>query len=255
MIAAFKPGRCAFIPYVMAGDPDLETTRLILQALAHGGADVIELGVPYGDPIADGPTIAQAGVRALRAGVRLANVLDLVRELHAQLPPLVLFTYVNPVARLGAARFANEASSAGVAAVIVPDIALEESETLRAVMRSHGLLMPLLVAPSTPPQRAARIAAASSGFVYVVSRLGVTGARTEPDLAPVRAQIEILRRATDLPLAVGFGISTMRHVKAVRAFADGVIVGSAIIDAYGDARGADAARRVSDVIRELQLGR
>jgi tryptophan synthase alpha chain len=242
--SVFKPGRLAFIPYVMAGDPDLDTTRAILTTLARHGSGAIELGIPYGDPLADGPAIAAAGARALANGVTLQKVLALVGEMRASLPPVILFTYYNVVYQFGLQQFARAAADAGAAGVIVPDISLEEIEPLRLALGAHAIDVPLLVSPSTPPERAARIAEQSGGFVYVVSRLGVTGAGTAPDTKPLRAQIAVLRTATKKPLAVGFGISTREQVDAVRGLADGVIVGSALIDAYAGARGEEAARRV-----------
>jgi tryptophan synthase alpha chain len=248
----FKNGRCAFIPYLMAGDPDLETTARIVDALRDAGADAIELGIPYGDPLADGPTIAAAGVRALANDVGIAQVLDLVREAVARnAPPIVLFTYFNPVYQYGIKRFAADAAQAGAAGVIVPDIALEEGQELRAALEMHGLQMPLLVAPSTGRERAAEIAKVSRGFVYVVSRLGVTGAGAAPDFTPLRKQVQMLRDVTDKPLAVGFGISRPEHVREVRDIVDGVIVGSALIDAYAGARGEEAAQRAGKFARTL----
>jgi tryptophan synthase alpha chain len=241
---SFRGSRPAFIPYIMAGDPDLETTALLLRTLTRVGASAIELGVPYGDPLADGPTIAAAAMRALEGGTRLADVLQLVRaEAHGS-APIVLFTYYNPVYQRGSARFAHDSAEAGAAGAIVPDLALEEGEELRNALAERGLAMPLLVAPSTPEERAIRIAAASTGFVYVVSRLGVTGASEAPSLEPLRRQIAALRRATETPLAVGFGISAPEHVSAVNGLVDGVVVGSALIDAYAGTRGEEAAGRV-----------
>lgn len=238
----------------MAGDPDLETTAQIIDAVREAGADAIELGIPYGDPLADGPTIAAAGVRALAKGVGIGEVLDLVRvAVKRKAPPIVLFTYFNPVYQYGIDRFARDAAQAGAAGVIVPDIALEEGQELRDALCAHGLQMPLLVAPSTPRERAARIAQAATGFVYVVSRLGVTGAGAAPDFSPLRKQIAMLREVTDKPLAVGFGISKAEHVREVREVVDGVIVGSALIDAYGDSRGEEAARRAGEFAHTLVI--
>jgi tryptophan synthase alpha chain len=251
LASIFKPGRLAFIPYIMAGDPDLDTTRAILMALAQHGADAIEIGIPYGDPLADGPAIAAAGARALANGVTLQRVLALVGEMHASLPPLILFTYYNPVYQFGLQAFARAAADAGTAGIIVPDVSLEEIEPLRLALGAHAIDVPLLVAPSTPPERAARIAEQSGGFIYVVSRLGVTGAGTAPDTKPLRAQMAVLRAATKKPLAVGFGISTREQVDAVRGLADGVIVGSALIDAYAGVRGEEAARRVGTYVDAL----
>ncbi len=250
----FKNKKPALIPYLMAGDPDLATTALLIDALARNGADAIELGIPYGDPLADGPTIAAAGVRALANGVGIAGVLQLVRESRASAPPIILFTYFNPVYQYGIERFAAEAADAGAAGVIVPDVALEESGALRDVLAAHNLQMPLLVAPSTPLDRAARIAQASSGFVYVVSRLGVTGAGATPDFTPLRSQIASLRTVTDKPLAVGFGISTRAHVEAIADTVDGIIVGSALIDAYGKTGGEAAVEQVTAFVRQILKG-
>lgn len=248
----FKPRKCAFIPYLMAGDPDTETTALLLAAMAQSGADAIELGIPYGDPLADGPTIAAAGVRALANGTTISGVLDVVRATRtADAPPVILFTYFNPIYRYGIERFARDAAQAGAYGAIVPDVALEEVETLRTALEREGLVLPLLVAPSTPRDRAARIAQASGGFVYVVSRLGVTGAGAAPDFRPLHDQIAMLREVTEKPLAVGFGISTPEHVRDVRGIVDGVIVGSAIIDAYAGYRGEEAASRAAAYVRTL----
>lgn len=244
--------RAAFIPYVMAGDPDLATTEGVLHALGDAGADAIEVGIPYGDPLADGPTIAAAGQRALANGVTTADVLALVRRYRdAAGKPVVLFTYFNPVYQYGIERFARDAANAGACGAIVPDVALEESDALQAALAAEGLDMPLLVAPTTRKERAERIAARASGFLYVVSRLGVTGAGAAPDLTPLRAQLTMLRGVTAEPLAVGFGISTADHVAHVAPLADGVIVGSAVIDAYAGTRGDEAARRVREFAKPL----
>ncbi len=239
------------IAYLMAGDPDLATTRLLLRATIDAGAQAIELGIPYGDPLADGPTIAAAAARALARGTGISDVLELVSDISASAPPIVLFTYYNCVYQYGVDRFARDAAQAGASGAIVPDIALEETPAVREALRANGLDMPLLVAPSTPVERATRIAQASSGFVYVVSRLGVTGAREAPDFSPLRAQIAALRTATTKPLAVGFGISTPDHVREVRAAVDGIIVGSALIDAYAGTRAQEAADRVFRFTSEL----
>ena len=244
--------RCAFIPYIMAGDPDLETTEAVLAALTDAGADAIELGIPYGDPLADGPTIAAAGQRALQRGVTLRDTLLLVqRSRERGCAPIILFTYYNLIYQYGMEQFAQDAAAAGASGVIVPDIALEEGSELQATLAKHKLDMPLLVAPTTPKDRAKRIASQSSGFIYVVSRLGVTGAGQAPDLTPLREQLSILREMTKEPLAVGFGISSAEHVRVVAPLADGVIVGSAVIDAYAGYRGNDAASRVRAFVEPL----
>jgi tryptophan synthase alpha chain len=235
--------RAAFIPYLMAGDPDIATTEAMMAALTQAGADAIELGIPYGDPLADGPSIAAAGQRALSGGTHIGDVIALAaRSRKAGGAPVILFTYFNPVYQYGIERFARDAATAGVAGAIVPDIALEESEELRAALNAHGIDMPLLVAPSTPRERAKRIAEASGGFVYVVSRLGVTGAGSAPNFAPMHAQMAMLREITDKPLAIGFGISRPEHVLEVAALADGFIVGSALIPEYAGKTGEESAR-------------
>jgi tryptophan synthase alpha chain len=245
-------GRAAFIPYVMAGDPDLATTGELLLRLTALGADAIELGVPYGDPIADGPTIAAAAQRALEGGTRLSDVFALiVRATTAGCAPIVVFTYFNPVYRYGIERFASEAANAGAAGAIVPDVALEESAELRERLAACGLAMPLLVAPSTALDRAKRIAAAASGFVYVVSRLGVTGTGGGPNVDWLGERIATLRSLTGKPLAVGFGVSRPEHAREVAEIADGVIVGSALIDAYAGAEAKDAVARVQRCVEPL----
>ena len=247
-----KPG--SFVPYVMAGDPDVATTRAIAAALSRAGAAAIELGIPYGDPLADGPTSAAAGQRALQNGTRVADVIALAGQIRADGgAPVVLFTYVNPILQYGIERFVDDAVAAGAAGAIVPDLPLEESADLRAAFARRCLAFPLLVAPSTPRERAAKIAEASSGFVYVVSRLGVTGAGSAPDFSPVRAQLEMLRQVTQKPLAVGFGISRAEHVAEIRPLADGIIIGSALIDAYAGTAGEEAAERVERFVTSLSL--
>lgn len=245
--------RAALIPYVVCGDPDRETTVGVVEAIAAAGADVVELGIPYGDPLADGPTIAAAGQRALEAGVTIDDAFAVVERAGRRVP-IVLFTYYNLVYQFGIDAFARRTAEAGAAGAIVPDVPLEEIDLLRSAFRAAGLALPLLVAPTTPLDRASRIAEASDGFVYVVSRLGVTGARREPDVAWIAREVEALRARTDKPLAVGFGISTRDHVAAVSAYADGVIIGSALIDAIGGAGGAVAAERAAAYVGGLVDG-
>lgn len=246
-----KPG---FIPYVMGGDPDLATTRALLDALSKAGAAAIELGIPYGDPLADGPTVAAAGQRALHNGTRIVDVLQIAKDARASgCAPIVLFTYFNPILQFGIARFARAAAEAGVAGAIVPDIALEEGDELREALEAAGIAMPLLIAPSTSRERAAKICERSTGFVYVVSRLGVTGAASAPDFSPLRAQVSMLREVTDKPLAVGFGISRAEHVREVAPLVDAVVVGSALIDAYAGTQEDEAAARVTAFVKGLEL--
>jgi tryptophan synthase alpha chain len=246
-------GRAALILYLMAGDPDLPTSALIIDAVTRAGADLIELGIPYGDPLADGPTIAAAGQRALAAGASLDATLALAAAaVDRQAAPLIFFSYVNPISQYGPERFARAAAAAGALGAIVPDVPLEEIDEFAPAFHAHGLGIPLLVAPTTPPARAAAIAARTDGFTYIVSRLGVTGARREPDVDWIAGAVERLRAHATKPLAVGFGISTPGHVRAVARVADGVIVGSALIDAIGGLRGsaaADAAYRYVSSLR------
>jgi tryptophan synthase alpha chain len=245
--------RAALIAYVVAGDPDRDTTLAVIDALTQAGVDLVELGIPYGDPLADGPTIAAAGQRALSNGIKFADSIEMAAAARARgAAPVLFFTYVNPVDRYGAERFARDARDAGAVGAIVPDVPLEELDAFAPPLRAAGLAIPLLIAPTTPAPRAARIASESTGFVYLVSRLGVTGARREPDVAWAAGTIERLRSATTLPLAVGFGISTPAQVAAVGAVADGVIVGSALIDAYAGSRGAEAARRAGAYAASLR---
>jgi tryptophan synthase alpha chain len=244
----------AFIPYLMAGDPDLETTELLARALAKAGAAALELGIPYGDPLADGPTIQAAGQRALANGVGVREVLALTKRVATSIP-VVLFTYFNPIHRYGVEAFARDAAAAGASAVIVPDVTVEELDAVQPVLARYDLAMPLLVAPTTPPLRAAQIAQRASGFVYVVSRLGVTGTGKAPYVEPLRVQVASLRAVTEKPLAVGFGISTGEHVRAVAPFVDGVIVGSALIDAYAGTRGEEAVARVVGAVQTLLAAR
>jgi tryptophan synthase alpha chain len=247
-------GRAALIPYVVAGDPDLETTALVIDAITEAGADVIELGIPYGDPLADGPTIAAAAHRALERGTSIGDALTLARDAHARgSAPILFFTYVNPIVQFGAERFARAAREAGALGAIVPDVPLEELDAFAPALRADGLSLPLLVAPTTPEARAGALARASDGFLYVVSRLGVTGARKEPDIAWIAQALARLRAAVpEKPLAVGFGISTPAHVASVGALADGVIVGSALIDVMAGKRGADAAHAAGTYVRSLR---
>jgi tryptophan synthase alpha chain len=237
----------------MAGDPSLpETERLVIEA-ERRGADVIELGVPFSDPLADGPVIQRADVRALAAGTTLARVLEMVAKLRARVRlPLVLMTYYNPILAFGLASFARAAVAAGVDGVIVPDLPHEEAEPLRAEAEAAGLDLVLLVAPTSTPARVKAIARLSRGFIYVVSLTGVTGARRElpPDLG---AQVRTLRLVTTKPVCVGFGVSTPEQVAAVGQLADGVVVGSAIVRTIEEHAGSPAlVDKVGDFIASLK---
>jgi tryptophan synthase alpha chain len=222
-------GERALVAYLMAGDPSLaETGRLVIEA-EQRGADVVELGVPFSDPLADGPVIQRAGVRALAAGTTLPRVLEMVATLRASVRvPLVLMTYYNPVLAFGLKAFARTAVDAGADGVIVPDLPHEESEPLRAEAEPAGLDIVHVVAPTSPPARVKTIARLSRGFVYMVSLTGVTGERRELP-KDLDAQVRTLRLVTTKPVCVGFGVSTPEQVAAVGRIADGVIVGSAIV--------------------------
>ncbi|MGH7641493.1 MAG: tryptophan synthase subunit alpha [Candidatus Dormibacteria bacterium] len=243
--------RAALIGYLVAGDPDLSTTELVARAGAEAGLDILELGIPYGDPLADGPTIAAAGQRALASGATLESIFGLVERLQ-HLLPIVLFTYFNPVFHFGVERFVERAASVGACGVIIPDISLEEIDEVRVGLLRRQLPFPLLVSPTTSPERAAQIAAASQGFVYVVSRLGVTGEGIGPDVGWLHGRVDQLRRLTDKPLAVGFGISTPEQIAAVAGWCDGVIIGSGLVRSYTGSVGAAAAQQAASYVSSLR---
>ena len=223
-------GRCALMPFLMAGDPDLATTRAALLALQSAGADLIELGIPYSDPLADGPVIQAAASRALGSGTTPGRVLEMLSSLRGELNlPVILFTYSNPLLNRGMERFCREAAEAGAAGLVVPDLPLEEAEKLSAIASAAGLDLVLLVAPTTPAERMARIAAASRGFTYLVSVTGVTGVRTTIE-SRVAGLVQQLKGLGPTPVAVGFGISGPEQARQVRDWgADGAIVGSALV--------------------------
>ena len=222
-------GRCAMIAYLTAGDPNPEATTPLVAALECGGADLIELGVPFSDPIADGPVIQKAGDRALRAGMTLAKVLAIAGEIRRSSEiPLLLFTYLNPALRYGFERLARDAKAVGIDGCLLTDVSVEEAEEYVKVMRDAGLDTVFLAAPTSTDERLELVARYSSGFVYLVSRTGITGERqTIADSAlPL---IERMRAHTNLPIAMGFGISTPAHVAALADKVDGVVIGSAIV--------------------------
>lgn len=244
--------RSAFIPFLSAGDPDLKTTEQLLQSLVVGGADIIELGVPFSDPIADGPTIQASSARALDSGTTLSGILRLVARQRDRLGvPIVLFTYYNPILARGLETFADQAASSGVDAVLCVDLPPEEAGDYIAAMRAQHLDTVFLLAPTSDRQRIARVAQSSTGFVYYVSRTGVTGAKGELPKELIR-QAKRLRRRLELPLAVGFGISTPEQVVAVAKAADGVVVGSALVELVARHAGEqDLPRRLEQRVREL----
>jgi tryptophan synthase alpha chain len=223
-------GTPGLVAYLTAGDPDLATTRDIALAAIDAGADVIELGVPFSDPLADGPVIQRASERALRHGTTLGDVLALAADLRRERPEagLVIFSYYNPILRFGLERFCAAAAKAGVDGVLVTDMIVEEAAEYLADLERHHLVPIFLAAPTSPDERLQRIAAVSRGFVYAISRTGITG--TQQSLASdAKNLVSRLRRFTDLPIAVGFGISNAEHFAAVGEFADAAVIGSAIV--------------------------
>ena len=248
-----KASRRALVCYVTAGHPDVDRSLETLRALEEGGADIIELGVPFSDPIADGREIQRAGQRSLRSGTRTRDVLGLAASLRRGSEiPLVLMSYANPVFAMGLETFAEQARAAGVDGVVVPDLSWEDSDEISGALDGCGLDGIQLVAPSTPVGRAAAIAESSRGFLYVVSRFGTTGARADlPNDVPAR--ISDLHRVTDLPLAVGFGVTTAQHVRSLAdAGADGIVVGSAIVQKIAeDAKPEAIARFVAELTSGL----
>jgi len=223
-----KPG---LVAYLTAGDPSLDATRRIAIAAIDAGADVIELGVPFSDPVADGPVIQRASERALARGTRLADVLAIARDIRAARPAagLIVFTYFNPILRYGLARFADHAKAAGADGVLVTDMIVEEASEYLAEMHRAGLAPVFLAAPTSPDERLQAIAENSEGFVYAISRTGITG-KQQSVAADAAALVARIRRWTTLPVAVGFGISNAQQVAQVSEFADAAVVGSAIVE-------------------------
>lgn len=236
-----RSGEMGLVAYITAGDPSLAATEAFVLALANAGADVIELGVPFSDPVADGPVIQRASERALRGGTTLGGVLSLVKSLRAKTEvPLVLFSYFNPVLQMGLEKFADAAKAAGADGVLITDLTPEEGEEYRNTIRSHGLDTIFLAAPTSTDERLALIAKASSGFLYLISRTGVTGAKDQlAEELPALARR--VRRVTELPIAIGFGISLPGHVSMLGGLADAAVVGSALVEEIERAATAEAA--------------
>ncbi|MEE1187951.1 MAG: tryptophan synthase subunit alpha [Acutalibacteraceae bacterium] len=246
---AFKNGK-AFIPFVTCGDPDLETTGKIVRAMAENGADLIELGIPFSDPTAEGPVIQGANIRALSGGVTTDLVFDLVRDLRKDVAvPMVFMTYANVVYSYGAERFIATCRDIGVQGLILPDIPYEEKEEFLDLCHEYGVELVSLVAP-TSANRIAMIAKAAEGFLYIVSSLGVTGTRTEIS-TDLDAIVKVVRENTDIPCAIGFGISTPEQAAKMGAIADGAIVGSAIVKLVAE-YGRDAAGPVGDYVKSMK---
>lgn len=248
-------GRKGLIAYITAGDPSPDRTASLVAALERGGADLIELGVPFSDPVADGPVIQRAGQRALRAGTTLRKVLGIAGEIRRRSEiPILLFTYLNPVLRYGLEALARDAAAAGIDGCLLTDVSVEEAGEYVDVMRRHGLDTVFLAAPTSTPRRLQLVAEYSSGFVYLVSRTGVTGERDSLSSA-VGPLVEAMRAVTKLPLAIGFGISRPEHVAETGKLVDGVVVGSAfvrLVERYGDA--PELEQQLEAFTRELKGG-
>lgn len=250
-------GEKGFIPFVSAGDPDMATSRRIVSMLTKNGADIIELGVPFSDPMADGPTIQASSQRALQNGVTLKDVLEMVTGLRKESDvPIVLFSYLNPLFRYGIERLASDAKAVGVDGVLVTDAIDDEAAMIGATLEMNGIDLISLVAPTTSESRLAKIADRSSGFIYAVSRAGVTGAQSEVSGA-AELLVNRVRKYTDLPVAVGFGISTRSQVEDVWRYADAAVVGSAIVGKIerAAAENVDVVETVESFVKSLLSGR
>jgi tryptophan synthase alpha chain len=248
-----RSGTTGLVTYVTAGDPDLPRSERVLRALDRAGADVLEVGVPFSDPLADGAVIQRASERALAAGTTLAGVLDAVGRLRPEVrAPVVIFSYVNPVLKFGLARFADRAARMGVDGVLLLDLPLEEAGEARDVLAARGIDTILLLSPTTTDERLAKAAALGTGFLYAISRLGVTGARDQ--LADgAEEMVQRIRRVSDLPIALGFGISKPEHVREVGRWADAAVVGSALVSVIAEAGASGALdERVEEYVRWLK---
>jgi len=241
------------MPFLMAGDPDLETTAMILLELQSSGADIVELGIPYSDPLADGPIIQLAASRALSSGTTPDKVFKMLSGLKDQLSiPIILFTYSNPLINRGLEEFCLEAYKAGVSGLVVPDLPLEEAENLSKIAASKAIDLVLLVAPTTPNDRMKKIAETSSGFTYLVSVNGVTGERAALE-DNVESLVRQLKHSSSKPIAVGFGISDAKHIQQVRTWgADGAIVGSALVKRIANASSGMKVEEAGSFCRELR---
>ncbi|XP_042480898.1 tryptophan synthase alpha chain-like [Macadamia integrifolia] len=242
-----QQGKVALIPFVTAGDPDLSTTAEALKVLDSCGSDIIEVGVPYSDPLADGPVIQAAATRALAKGTDFNSIISMLKGVVPQLScPIALFTYYNPILKRGTEKFMSIVKDAGVRGLVVPDVPLEETEILRIEAAKNNIELVLLTTPTTPTDRMADIVEASGGFVYLVSSVGVTGARSSVS-GHVQSLLQEIKEKTDKPVAVGFGISKPEQVKQIAGWgADGVIVGSAMVKLLGEAKSPE------DGLKELE---
>jgi tryptophan synthase alpha chain len=249
-------GKPSLVAYLTCGDPDIATTKNIAMAAIDAGADVLELGVPFSDPVADGPVIQRASQRALERGSKLADVLDIARELrrHNSEIGLIIFSYFNPILQFGFQKFADAARQSRVDGTLIIDLTVEEADDYLRIMRSRGLATVFLAAPTSTDERLRRIAKASTGFIYAVSRTGITGERRDLE-HEARDLVRRVRRFTKLPIAVGFGISAPEQVAEVGEFADAAVVGSAIVRCIEEAGRAQAPARVAELIGKLRSGR
>jgi tryptophan synthase alpha chain len=250
-----QEGRPALIAYLTAGDPSPDHTPALVAALERGGADLIELGVPFSDPIADGPVIQRGSDRALKAGTRVSTVLDIAAQIRRQSEiPLLLFTYMNPILRYGLEKLARDAVARGIDGCLLTDLSVEEADPYVQAMRQAGLDTVFLAAPTSTQRRLEQVAEYSTGFVYLVSRTGVTGERATVSDA-VGPLVSAMHKVTDLPLVVGFGISTAEQVRQVGAIADGVAVGTAVVRVIEEnAATADLEAKLEALARELSSG-
>ena len=250
-----KKRKKAFIPFVTAGDPDLATTRELVLAFEKSGADIVELGIPFSDPLADGPTIQASSLRALNAGVTTEKIFRTVAQIRRQSQiPIVFLTYYNPVFHYGESRFIARAKEVGVDGLVIPDLPPEEAKTLTALTRKSKLANIFLLSPVTTPQRRQKIIQAATGFIYYVSITGVTGARRDLPSSLLQA-VKLAKTQTDKPIWVGFGVSTPAQVRAIARVADGVIVGSAIVKEVEKNRSQkNLVQNVSGFVKRLSLG-
>lgn len=248
-----KHNKCALIPFITAGDPDLDTTEKAILTLVEKGADFVELGVPYSDPLADGPVIQAASTRALRKGVSLDDVLKIVSNLQDKIDiPIILFTYYNPIFYRGLETFLNAIAHAGVKGLVVPDLPLEEAEIFLNLAQAKGIEVILLVAPTSPKERVKQIASKSQGFIYLVSVTGVTGIRSEVE-SRVKDLISQLKAVTDKPIGVGFGISEPSQALQIKEWgADAVIVGSAFVQKLNHEQPAEGLSAIASLCADLK---
>lgn len=248
-----REGTPGLVTFMTAGDPDVPRTAGLLRSLDRAGADVLEVGVPFSDPLADGPVIQRATERALAAGTTLSQVLDVVGCVRGELrAPVVIFSYANPILRMGAERFADRAREAGVDGVLVLDLPVEEAGDTRNMLSARGIDTILLLSPTTTDERLRKAATLGSGFLYAISRLGVTGAR-DHIADGAQGMVERIRRVSDLPVALGFGISRPEHVREVGRWADAAVVGSALVSVIAEAGSSpDLNGRVEEYVRWLK---